>query len=143
MRTWLLLAKIETKARGANANPYHSFPTTVKPSCALFVALVVTMLKKCKASVLSINDAPSNLKSFAVVTVKAEATLSKFPLNKPPTQVMLAAETVIVASAAPNVNVGLAAPFPKHTIVMPATSAAMLVAVTVSACPSLTKITSP
>lgn len=143
IRTWLLFANIEIKASGANASPYHSFPTIVKPSWALFVVFVVTMLIKCRSSALSTNEAPSNRKSFAVVTVKAEATLSKFPMNKPPIQVTFAAETVIVASAVLNVNVGLAAPLPKHTIVTPALSTAMLVAVTVSACPSLTKITSP
>lgn len=129
-----MFANIEIKASGANARPYQVLPTTVNPSWALSVAFVVTMLKKCKAFELSTESVPSNLKFFAVVTVKAEATLSKLATSKPPFQVTSAAETVIVAAAAPNVNVGLVEPLPKHTIVTPALSATIFVAVTVSAC---------
>lgn len=129
-----MFANIEIKASGANARPYQVLPTIVNPSAALFVAFVVTILKKCKASELSTESVPSNLKFFAVVTVKAEATLSKLATSKPPFQVTSAAETVIVASAAPNVKVGLVEPLPKHTIVTPALSATIFVAVTVSAC---------
>ena len=134
IRTWLVFANIEIKASGANANPYHTFPTTVNPSAALSVAFVVTILKKCKASEPSIASAPSNLKFFAAAVVKAEATLSKLATSKPPFQVTSAAETVIVAAAAPNVKVGLVEPLPKHTIVTPALSATIFVSVTVSAC---------
>src|SRR6185295_9751624 len=77
------------------------------------------------------------------VTVNAVATSAKFAMKRQLRHDPLAAETVIVAAAAPKVNVGRIVPKPRPMTDTPATSCAIDVAVTVSAWPGMTRTMSP
>jgi hypothetical protein len=125
----------------------RSIPITVllvkvRPSAALAVAPVVTIDRNDLAADESRNEQPSQRKSFAVVRVIADVTSRKsemqwrFEIEHP------AALTVIVAAAAPHVNVGREAPCPSPTTETRAFAIARFVAVTASACPGATRIRS-
>src|SRR3954471_5937805 len=96
------------------------------------------MQRKFKLAFVSTKEQFETTKSFAAPTVNADATSAKLATKWQLSHRHPAAETVIVAAAAPNVKTGRLAPWPRPKTFTPATLCAMLVAVTVSAWPGRT-----
>ena len=131
----VMLPRMLMTAPSVVAKPVTTLPSTRRPSEALAVLLVVTIHRKFNELDSSINVLVSSRKCLAVVSVNALTTFAKCALFRVFDHEQFAALTVTVAAAAPYVKVGRSVPWPMPTTCTPALFMAMLVAVTVSACP--------